>query len=323
MMIGINAFLVLLNALIIRGQQQNREQSCCEISEEQFEQFKHISDMSHKFLIVIGASKSGTTFIFNTIVTHPQTSPPITRNGHFPRKFSKRNMQLKEMHFFDFAHRTNFSSYLKSFNLKDLDEGQTLIEGTPSYILHTASACRMSKYLPNAKFIVIVKHPTDRAVSQYKMGGSLKGFYTTATKQIAEFKSMQCNLLDESWQKCFGCYDVRRNLITRGFYASQLKNWLQFFNPDQFFILNHDETKDLQKVSDKIFKFANLEPFRVPAGNITGFMGKTLEYSEDVKTTIGILDDFFAPYNEQFYKVLTDDFNFYGFPKFRLQKSDF
>eukprot|EP01023_Acetabularia_acetabulum_P038291 TRINITY_DN3661_c0_g2_i1.p1 TRINITY_DN3661_c0_g2~~TRINITY_DN3661_c0_g2_i1.p1 ORF type:complete len:318 (-),score=15.38 TRINITY_DN3661_c0_g2_i1:621-1574(-) len=309
-------FLMFLSAPNVGAQQADMAHACCDISEKELAQFQHIRDMSHKFLIIIGASKSGSTLIFNTIATHPQTSTPITRNGRLPRAQSRRGMQLKEIHFFDVESRTNFADYLRSFNLTDLEAGKTLIEGTPRYILNTATACRISKYLPNAKFIVIVKDPTDRAVSHCKMGGQLKGFYKTVHRQLADFKVMQCDLLNESWTKCFGCYDSRRNLITRGFYASQLKTWLQFFDPNQFIIINHNETQDLQKVSNKIFQFANLEPFRVPQESISGFMGKTLEYSEDVQQTIVTLNEFFAPYNQQFYQVLRNNFNYYDFPNF-------
>eukprot|EP01023_Acetabularia_acetabulum_P046430 TRINITY_DN4787_c4_g1_i5.p1 TRINITY_DN4787_c4_g1~~TRINITY_DN4787_c4_g1_i5.p1 ORF type:complete len:475 (-),score=37.96 TRINITY_DN4787_c4_g1_i5:636-1889(-) len=289
------------------------EKQCCSVDKHTLAKYQHIRDVSHRFLILIGAQKSGTSLLFNLVASHPKVSPPVTRNGQLEKIHVEVNgtprHQLKEMHFFDTEEQTNFENYLQSFDLDDLEAGKIFFEATPSYILHTRTACMIKQYLPNAKFLVIFKDPVKRALSHYNMSYRNQQFLAVIIEQIKAFQALNCDLEGRGWTDCFGCYDTHLNLITRGFYGAQLKNWLQFFSPEQFLLLHHNETYNLQKIGDKIFEFANLPPFSVEKNTITGYVGKPLKNPSQLQFSLDVLEIFFYPHTQYFYDVLEKQFN--------------
>eukprot|EP01023_Acetabularia_acetabulum_P065199 TRINITY_DN8606_c0_g1_i5.p1 TRINITY_DN8606_c0_g1~~TRINITY_DN8606_c0_g1_i5.p1 ORF type:complete len:198 (-),score=12.68 TRINITY_DN8606_c0_g1_i5:123-716(-) len=162
--------IIYLNLIIFgkklaeEEQDQNLTKECCLVKDAELKKFQHIRAMSDQFLLILGVQKSGTTVMFSIMNAHPDTSRAITKQG----RQAKSGGALKELHFFD-TPGLKFENYIKSFNMSALKEGKTVIEGTPEYLQYAGGACLIKYYLPNAKFIVIMKNPAYRALSAFKM----------------------------------------------------------------------------------------------------------------------------------------------------------
>ncbi|WP_279401847.1 sulfotransferase [Piscibacillus salipiscarius] len=104
---------------------------------------------------MIGAAKSGTTSLYEYLKQHPQI--------YFPER--------KEPHFFGNMkpggeHVNNINEYLKMF--EDAPDNTVIGEASTSYLYSSDAANKIKKFNNNAKIIVMLRNPVDRAYSMYR-----------------------------------------------------------------------------------------------------------------------------------------------------------
>ena len=100
--------------------------------------------------IIIGATRSGTTFLARSLGRHPDVFMT-------PRK---------ELHFFDDHHAKGPGYYERCF------EGAHQIavgEATPNYLYDPEAIRRMAQLIPQVRLVAILRDPVDRAYSHYWM----------------------------------------------------------------------------------------------------------------------------------------------------------
>jgi hypothetical protein len=102
--------------------------------------------------IIVGAQKAGTTSLYHYLRRHRQI----------------RMSWVKEVHYFDnnfhkgdFWYRSHFPIDTRSTN------GYLVGEASPYYLAHPHAPARISKLLPSARLIVLLRNPRDRAISHY------------------------------------------------------------------------------------------------------------------------------------------------------------
>jgi len=111
--------------------------------------------------LIIGAAKSGTTSLYGLITAHPDVLAART----------------KETHYFNFQHnvwmgmwwyRGHFPSILKKRYIAKR-RGRRVLSGeaSPSYLSSHTTPARIRAALPDARLIVILRNPVDRAYSRY------------------------------------------------------------------------------------------------------------------------------------------------------------
>lgn len=96
----------------------------------------------------LGTQKGGTTTLFQLLRQHPQVYLPT----------------CKEVHYFDLNAEAGESWYRSHF--KNATPGQKCGEITPFYLFHPDVPHRIQQLLPDARMIVLLRHPVDRAISQ-------------------------------------------------------------------------------------------------------------------------------------------------------------
>src|SRR6476646_8031988 len=100
-------------------------------------------------MLVAGVQKCGTGTIRTALGLHPQIM--MTR--------------IKELHFFDRRFDRGVDWYEDQFDPGP--QHKHFGEATPDYIYDPAARQRMAETLPEAKFIVMLRDPVERAYSQY------------------------------------------------------------------------------------------------------------------------------------------------------------
>ncbi|GAX77036.1 hypothetical protein CEUSTIGMA_g4483.t1 [Chlamydomonas eustigma] len=178
MMFLINVFLIqdLVCTQVHSERISVEDAGCCKPNEIQ--NSARLSP-STKFAFIIGAQKSGTTFLFDELVDrHPHIFPQAN-----PRKMMN---SKKEPHYFDHFLLSELSEYIGAFpDPYDVLQGSnvtwTFLDGTPSYLLFPSAACRVAAAFPHAKLVAVLRDPLQRAYSHWNMAkyfGQTAGFHT-------------------------------------------------------------------------------------------------------------------------------------------------
>jgi hypothetical protein len=110
--------------------------------------------MTSSHFFIIGAQRSGTTYLYHQLVAHPQIemAQPIRPE---PKFFLRNDLD---------AYR--YDDYLKLFFQADRD---VLVRGekTTSYIEYEQAARAIAEWFPQCKIMIILREPIARAMSNY------------------------------------------------------------------------------------------------------------------------------------------------------------
>ena len=108
--------------------------------------------------VVIGSTKSGTTSLHYYLIQHPNIISE--RNVHFFEYMQTNSIEWYRAHFPTKAYK----------NFKKIIRKEKLIVGeqTATYIFHPLIPKRVHATIPNAKLIVVLRNPVDRAFSNYQ-----------------------------------------------------------------------------------------------------------------------------------------------------------
>jgi hypothetical protein len=109
--------------------------------------------------IIIGGQRCGTTSLFNYLTQHPDVFPSCP----------------KEVHYFSIHYHKGVNWYRSHFPLvmqksyveRGHDRRFVAGEATPYYIAHPHAPQRIAETVPEAKLIVLLRNPVDRAYSHY------------------------------------------------------------------------------------------------------------------------------------------------------------
>jgi hypothetical protein len=188
--------------------------------------------------LCLGAQKAGTTTLHNILLQHTQI--------YLPPK--------KEAHFFDFDDRyKNGLRWLFDTFFTDYHNQKLIGKFTPEYIYFEEAARRIYDTLGSkTKFIVIFRDPVDRAVSHYNMTYR-RGLEKLSFWEAIKIESERVKI--DQWNKLHFSY------ISRGFYAKQLRRYLELFPIENFCFLTfeNDIKHNLKESITRILDFLEVE----------------------------------------------------------------
>jgi Sulfotransferase domain len=251
--------------------------------------------------VIIGAKKCGTTFLYDLLIEHPHVE----------------SAAQKELHYFDRYFDQGIDWYRRCFPAPKWIDGRTTITGEATPYLPTPSAAeRMAKILPQARLIVLLRNPVDRAYSDYQQGVRL-GRETRRFEEAIQAEKSEIIGKDEITPRegRIGPTDARCQYLRRGIYVDQLLHWTKFFTKDQILVLKSEDffehTPETLKV---VLKFLGLSPPSSPKLR-TDFRGWLRnkrhkgEYQQGMSSvTRRQLEEYFEPYNRGLYEYLDVDF---------------
>jgi Sulfotransferase domain len=239
--------------------------------------------------LIIGAMKCGTSSLYRNLVNHPQVI----------------SATKKEVHFFDKKFNLGLNWYLNHFPLlMDNTNKHDFITGeaSPKYLVHPDAPKRAYETLPNAKLIVLLRNPIDRAYSHYhhmtRKGKELLTFEEAIMREAEQLNQQMENVL-ENYKT------IPTSYLTRGIYANQLERWMKYYPREQFLILkSEDFFKDTQSTFKHVTDFLGLPEYNFSESkqwNVGQYNGMEEQQREWLKV-------FFKPHNERLYQLLGRNF---------------
>lgn len=210
--------------------------------------------------LIVGAKRAGTTSLWNSVVRHPNVLPM------FPAR-----MHIKGTAFFTTNHGRGLRWYRSHFPLRVNRAVRARVDGvrpvageaTPYYLFHPLAAGRAARVAPEARIVVILRDPVDRAYSQYR----------ERVRHRAETLSFEA-ALDAEEERLRGEEDrIRRDdgyvsfahehlsYVEQGRYAGMIERWLEAYPRERFlFLLNEDLDRDPSGQLNRFVDFLGLPP---------------------------------------------------------------
>ena len=193
--------------------------------------------MSLPNFMCIGASKSGTTSLYDILKQHSNIFLPT----------------FKEPHFFDISpvYEHGISWYDKTY-FSGVKKEKCIGDFTPTYLFDKYAPERIFSSLgKNVKFIIILRNPVDRAYSHY----------LHSKRDLHEHLSFEDALKKKVDEKNNYLTYLRTSYVEQGRYADMLQRYFALFSKNNFLILHFEEdfVAAREQTMTKVFKFLNLK----------------------------------------------------------------
>lgn len=201
--------------------------------------------------LVIGAMRAGTSSLYRYLGAHPAVRPSLR----------------KEVEYFTRWHYRGEAWYRAHFPLRALAGGRRTFEATPYYLCHPLAPRRVQALLPDARFLVVLREPVERARSHHRHLSRLGIETLPFAEAVAREPERLAGELDRIHED--PRHDCRNHhlfsYLERGYYARQLRAWLACFPRERFLVLEHDAFfRDPEAGFREILRFLDLDPWSPP-----------------------------------------------------------
>ncbi|KAJ8045542.1 Carbohydrate sulfotransferase 15 [Holothuria leucospilota] len=282
------------------------------------------------YFYLIGVSKCGTTDIWAKLALHPQIAPS-TKEPHYWRdrkpgltsftNYLSRGDELirrltrgdKEAVYGDGSSTTFYDHYSLFRN-----NPEVLKQGMPY-----TNADILRAIVPNAKFILSVREPVERAYSDYlyrPIGLGLHDilspelFHRLTEQYINKYRNCKKMYSENAclyWKES----DTDRSFSLKvGMFSAFLRHWLEVFPREQFLILRMEEwIQNCTGTLERIFKFLDLNAVgdvklkSMCSGNVRNANKNALRKIGDIlPKTKTLLHNFYDPFNQEMARIMND-----------------
>ena len=200
-------------------------------------------------LYIPGAARSATTFIASTLSASPEIYSPEIKESHYMASGFIPGPLHKDDPFFEYEKYIirDRDAYLKKFD--NTNNSRFILDASPTYLFYSGTAEIVRAHCPDARIIISLRNPTERAFSQYKLNVRLGN-------ESLDF-SEALNVESERLKKGFF---MATSYKTAGLYSEQVQEYIKVFGKDNIhFVLFEDIRKNTLGAIKGIFKFLNIE----------------------------------------------------------------
>lgn len=217
---------------------------------------------------IVGAPKAGTTSLYHYLGQHPDVyMSPVKEPNYFAEEIRRENIgpQWQEwarreedslqLYLRGPMHETRFGGivcrwpdYLKLFE-KVTDE-KAIGEASVCYLWSQTAARNIAANRPNAKIVMILRNPVDRAFSQYKQAVAAGLVAKSFREQVRE-----------SLNNKFARFELLSPFLEYGLYYEQVKRYTERFPAESVRIYLYEEYKAAPtRIITDIFRFLTVDP---------------------------------------------------------------
>ncbi len=185
----------------------------------------------------IGAPKAGTTQVANLLAAHPQLCLSEPKEIHyFNQKSAYIHPPTNKNHSKDTAWYTKHFAHCSIDSLKG--------EFSTGYLYCSDAAANIKTFNPQVKIIACLRHPAERAYSQYVM---FRYYFKKEDRPFDKVIREEAEFAEKSK------------------YYKQLKRYFDLFDPSQILILSLEEIKKNPKeIAKKLYHFLGVDTSFMP-----------------------------------------------------------
>ena len=254
--------------------------------------------------LIIGAMKSGTTTLFRMLSSHEGVVEPATKEVQY---FNQPDNYARG----DAWYRAHFPTH-QAMEARSRELGYRALTGEATPAMSApAYAPNAARLVPDARLIVSLRDPVERAWSHYqhmrRHAIPDRVSFPEAIDRELTWLERGDRLTDDNYRKVAPRLH-RLGYINRGQYAEQLEHWFTHFSRDRFLILNFEQwTRDPEATASRLAEHVGLPPHRLPMSraNTGGYASRIPEESRERLT------EHFRPWNRRLFELLGED---WGWP---------
>jgi hypothetical protein len=239
--------------------------------------------------LILGAQKAGTTALYAYLRWHPAITGP----------------SWKEVSYFDRHYGRGTRWYRGHFPLRS--RRRIVGEASPGYLFHPLAPVRVRETVPNARLIVLVRDPVDRALSQYHhevaLGREPLSFEAALDAEADRTRGEAERMAHDPGYFSHAWWDY--TYVARGRYADQLERWFEVFPREQLLVLASEElAADTETAYRRVLDFVG-----APAHELAEYPRVYKQEYADMaaETRQRLAREFEAP-NRRLYELLGRDF---------------
>lgn len=198
---------------------------------------------------VAGAARSGTTSLWDHLIQHPEIFMPSGIKNKEPGYFSD-NYSISD-----------FDEYVSLFKIAN---EKMIGEASGAYLTSPESPGRIKDMIPEAKFIIMLRNPADRAYSLYNwMVKEGYEYIQTFEKALQIEKSRRLN--NPAFMKTSLIYYYNYLYFHSGLYSEQVKRYFENFPEDKvLFIIFEEFRENVNKYVQEAYAFLGVDSSFVP-----------------------------------------------------------
>jgi hypothetical protein len=251
--------------------------------------------------LIIGTQKGGTSSLYNYLCMHPDVA----------------SATMKEIHYFSHHMDKGEGWYRGHFATEAFLSAATRVRGrrplsgetSPDYLFNPYAAGRAFQLLPEARLLVLLRDPVDRAFSHYRhrvRKGLEERTFEAAIAEELELAAREGNVREGAYYES-GQY-AKRTYVTRGLYARQLQPWFAVYPRHRFLLLrSEDFFTDPRAAYTRVVEFLGLEPWQPKEMRKYNFFGERGTMPETPRRQ---LQQFFEPHNRELAELTGIAFGF-------------
>lgn len=240
--------------------------------------------------LILGAEKAGTFTLFEVLGQHPDCGKNFSLAGSWGRK---------ETQFFTKNYEKGERWYRAHFPYRGVCG-----EATPFYLFHPGAPERAHAMLPEARLIVLLRNPVDRAYSAYhhNVRSGREPLPTFEEAIAAESERVQPYLDEMLDERSSGAPAVQHYAYcARGLYFEQLERWERWYPREQFLLLEFETLyADFATHLRTVLDFIGLRPW-APTSVARFNEGSYLPMSPETRLP---LERYFEPHNQRLFEHL-------------------
>lgn len=200
---------------------------------------------------VVGVARAGTTSLYNFLSKHPQIFLPKVKECNY---FSEVESLDKQAYMAPVSGKYHHMKIIKSYgtykSLYDEADGDHIIgDVSPSYIWDISTANKIYKHNNDAKIIISLRNPIERAYSHYLM------HFNTGYEKKVNFEEAISAKKNDIW-------GGGNMYLEMSMYYDRVREYFDYFEEKNInIIIYEDWISDIENNINKLYDFLNVAPF--------------------------------------------------------------
>lgn len=189
-------------------------------------------------LFIVGAAKSGTTSLYTYLAHHPDVYMCGTKEPNFFSEVGKSSKDRRPL---------SLTEYLALF--KQYGAQRFIGEASPSYLWESRTAQRIDSMCPQAKIIVILRDPVERAYSHYLMDRQLG-----EQRELSFLRAIEKDLAEEH-----PMWWATHLYVALGMYYEQIRRYVDRFGENVLILFFEELRSAPETVLRRVASFLDID----------------------------------------------------------------